>query len=295
MARSPCPSAAVWSIRRVPKSSISIARASPPSASSKARSAPPRAKSAARPCHCSPTSPRIARSCSRTSTPPDSSKSGALRPVGNRSACLVGYCLVTLQQGEVMASRSLRATERWWFSVAILGPAVAVLAVIAAATLAFVLWTAQGVDQRSLERQNELARKVIELQLARVPHDQQSITIWDDAITHTKLSFDASWVDTNLGTWMHSYFGHDEVLILDDKDRPVYDMLSGGQTALRHAEAQLHDLLPFVATLRAEIAAGAIDRYHAGTDATPPALSDLAVINGGPMLLSSSPLISDSG
>src|SRR3569833_2739316 len=269
MARSPCPSAAVWSIRRVPKSSISIARASPPSASSKARSAPPRAKSAARPCHCWPTSPRIARSCSRTSTPPDSSKSGALRPVGNRSASLAGYCLVTLQQGEVMASRSLRSTERWWFSVAILGPAVAALVVTAAATLAFVLWTAQGVDQRSFARQHALARKVIEIQLSRLPHDQQSVTIWDDAVTHTKLSFDPDWVDSNLGTWMHEYFGHDEVVILDDKDRPIYDMLSGGPNALRHADAQLHDLMPLVAALRSVFVAGVFVRFVAGSVLSP--------------------------
>jgi len=194
-----------------------------------------------------------------------------------------------------MASRSLRSTERWWFSVAILGPAVAALVVTAAATLAFVLWTAQGVDQRSLAHQNDLVRKVIAVQLSRVPHDQQSVTVWDDAITHTKLSFDATWVDANLGSWMHSYFGHDEVVILDDKDRPIYDMLSGGPTPLRHAEAQLHDLMPFVTALRAQIAAGAVERYQAGTDPKPPSLSDLAVINGVPMLVSVSPLISDSG
>ena len=200
-----------------------------------------------------------------------------------------------MQQGEVMPSRRPHTTQRWWFSVAILGPAVAALVVTAAATLAFVLWTAQGVDQRSFARQNALARKVIEIQLSRIPHDQQSVTIWDDAVTHTKLSFDPDWVDSNLGTWMHEYFGHDEGVILDDKDRPIYDMLSGGPTALRHADAQLHDLMPLVAALRTEIAAGAIDRYEAGTDPTPPAVSDLAVITAVPMLVSVSPLISDSG
>ena len=194
-----------------------------------------------------------------------------------------------------MASRQPRTLKRWWFSVAVLGPTVAALLVTAGATLAFVLWTAQGVDQRSLDRQYELARKVVALQIARVPHDQESVTVWDDAITHTKLSYDESWVDTNLGAWMHSYFGHDEVMILSDKDRPIYDMVSGHDIGMQHAEAQLPDLEPFIASLRAKIQQGALDDYASGKTAHPPSVSDLAVINGVPMLVSLNALISDSG
>ncbi len=51
------------------------------------------------------------------------------------------------------------------------------------------MWSAQGVDERSLERQRALARHVIQTQLLRIPHDQQSVTIWDDAILNTKLNF----------------------------------------------------------------------------------------------------------
>ena len=194
-----------------------------------------------------------------------------------------------------MTSHQPRALKRWWFSVAVLGPTVAALLVTAGATLGFVLWTAQGVDQRSFDRQTELARKVISLQLARVPHDQESVTVWDDAVTHTKLSFDEAWIDANLGAWMHDYFGHDEVMILSDKDLPVYDMVSGHDIGLQHAEAQLTDLEPFVAALRGKIQSGALADYQSGKVAHAPSVADVAIINGVPMLVSVSPLISDSG
>jgi diguanylate cyclase (GGDEF)-like protein len=193
-----------------------------------------------------------------------------------------------------MSSRPA-APRRWRFSIAILGPVVVCLVLTAVATLAVVLWSARGVDERSLARQNELARHVIASQLSRIPHDQESVTIWDDSITHTKLSFDAKWIDTNLGVWMHDFFGHDEVVILDDKDRPIYDMAGDRQVAISHAEVQMPELAPLVAELRRKISGGGLDAYEAGTAPTPPRASDLMVIGGIPSLVSVAPIISDSG
>jgi len=111
--------------------------------------------------------------------------------------------------------------------------AIAIAAVVlsllgaVATVLAFVFWSAQGADERSLERQTSLARHVIQTELDRIPHDQESVTIWDDSIYRTKLLFDPRWVDANLGVWMHEYFGQDEVLILDDQNQPLYAMKDG--------------------------------------------------------------------
>ncbi|OJX18567.1 MAG: hypothetical protein BGO82_14740 [Devosia sp. 67-54] len=179
--------------------------------------------------------------------------------------------------------------------MAVLGPVVASLAVTVAATLAFVLWTAQGIDQRSLDRQIALARHVIALQLDRIPHDQQSATIWDDAVTHTKLSFDQTWISSNLGVWMHDFFGHDEAIVVDDRNRPIYDMADGKDTDIAHAEAQMPDLMPLLSDLRRRIAGGALDQYEARTRATPPSVSDLATIGGIPSLVSLTPIVSDTG
>ena len=100
-----------------------------------------------------------------------------------------------------MVPPSSRQTGRWRFSVAVLGPVAICLIATAAASLGFVLWSAHNEDQRALARQEALARHIIELQLDRIPHDQQSVTIWDDAVRHTKLHFDPQWIETNIGVW----------------------------------------------------------------------------------------------
>ena len=93
-----------------------------------------------------------------------------------------------------MVPPSSRQTGRWRFSVAVLGPVAICLIATAAASLGFVLWSAHNEDQRALARQEALARHIIELQLDRIPHDQQSVTIWDDAA----IAFAVGWPGTEM-------------------------------------------------------------------------------------------------
>lgn len=194
-----------------------------------------------------------------------------------------------------MASASAPAMRQWRFSVGLIVPVVVSLLATALITLAFVMWSAQGVDERALDRQTELARHVIARQLERIPHDQESVTLWDEAVFNTKLSLDLAWVDTNLGTWMRDYFGHDDVIILDQRNQPIYAMLEGTRASVGDALEAFKDVAPLAAELRLRIMSGAIDDYVAGRMPKPPRISELAVMNGVPSLVSIEPLISDSG
>ena len=80
------------------------------------------------------------------------------------------------------------------FTATVLAPVVLSVVGAAALVLAFVFWSAQGADERSLTRQTNLAQHVIRTELERLPHDQESVTIWDDAIYRTKLLFDLAYV-----------------------------------------------------------------------------------------------------
>jgi diguanylate cyclase (GGDEF)-like protein len=193
-----------------------------------------------------------------------------------------------------MTSTPPHRRTRWRSSIALLLPVAICLVVTAVASFAFIVWSAHGEDRRALARQTALARHVIDLQLARIPHDQQGVTIWDEAIVHTKESFDLPWIENNLGVWMYDFFRHDEVLILDETDRPVYVMKAGKTVASTTAAADLPDLKPLIADLRRRIAGGALAAYESG-DADAPSVSDLAIIGGLPSLVSIEPIISDSG
>ncbi len=194
-----------------------------------------------------------------------------------------------------MEYRSVRLTRDWRFSVSVLLPVILSLVGAAAGVLGFVLWSAKGVDERALNRQANLARHVIETELQRIPHDQESVTIWDDSIYNTKLTFDADWIDTNLGIWMRDYFGHDDVLVLDDRDQPIYAMADGVRVGLGRAVTILPDIQMLISNLRRLLAEGAVTAYAEGRTATPPRVAALRSVDGVPSLVSVAPIISDSG
>ena len=103
-----------------------------------------------------------------------------------------------------MASRHVPSRQRAGFSIGYFVPATIALIAAAGAAIALVLWSAAGVDERSLRHETELAHRAILSQLEQIPHDQESSTIWDEAVTHTKLAYDAAWIDGGLGIWMGS-------------------------------------------------------------------------------------------
>jgi diguanylate cyclase (GGDEF)-like protein len=181
------------------------------------------------------------------------------------------------------------------FSVGVLVPVAVSLIMTAVATLAFVLWSAHNVDVAALDRQTRLANHVVDILRERIPHDQESVTIWDDAIVHTRQSFDVDWIDNNLGSWMYEFFGHDEVMIVDSRDQPIYTMIEGRQTSLIAASIELDALRPTLRRMRADIAAGALEAFEAGRAAHPPHVIDLMVVSGVPTLVSVEPIISDTG
>jgi diguanylate cyclase (GGDEF)-like protein len=194
-----------------------------------------------------------------------------------------------------MEYRSARLTRDWRFSVSVLLPVILSLAGAAASVLGFVLWSAKGVDERALSLQTNLARHVIQTELKRIPHDQESVTIWDDSIYNTKLAFDGDWIDANLGIWMRDYFGHDDAIVLDDRDQPIYAMSDGMRVGLGRAATILPNIRLLIANLRRLIAEGAVTAYEEGRAPSPPHVAALRSIDGVPCLVSVAPIISDSG
>jgi diguanylate cyclase (GGDEF)-like protein len=169
-----------------------------------------------------------------------------------------------------------------------------VLAVLAAVLIVSVVayWSARRIDELSLARQARLVSHAVTNRIADLPHDQESVTIWDDAVRNIKLSFNEEWIDRNIGTWMHDYFGHDEVAIIDDRDRVIYSMADG----TRHAvETDMPPAVrPLVSRLRGTIADGPapVD----GVSKPPnPRIVDLAVVQGRPAIVALMPFVSDSG
>ena len=186
--------------------------------------------------------------------------------------------------------------RRWSFSARVLAPVVASLLVTAVAVFSFVFWSTQDIDRLADAHESALAAGALQRTIDSVPRNQQSVTIWDDAIQNAKFELNKDWVDNNLGVWMGSFYGFDQVFVLNDQNLPVYSMANGASPAEPGLFQKERDIIaPRIDQLRKQIAAGALDAYAAGTIQTYPRVVDLIDMDGQPTVLSIEPITSDSG
>ncbi|MDB5537969.1 MAG: hypothetical protein JWQ65_2844 [Devosia sp.] len=184
--------------------------------------------------------------------------------------------------------------HRWQFSTSVLLPVILTMVVTAAAVLGFTLWSTANIDERALERQTRMVAHVLSAQRDQVSHDQESVALWDDALFATKLAPDLDWVDTNLGIWMHDFFGHSRSIVLDGDNQPMYVMENGAAAPVDHYGQVAAAVGPLVMRIRQLIAAGGMTQYNLGRDTVPPAVAEFAVVDNMPAIVSVMPIVSDT-
>src|SRR5690242_18683628 len=96
--------------------------------------------------------------------------------------------------------------KRWHFSARVLAPTAASLLITGAAVFAFILWSTQDIDKNADAHESALAAGALQKTIESVPHNQQSVAIWDDAIQNTKVEVNKDWLDSNMGVWMGSFY-----------------------------------------------------------------------------------------
>ncbi|RYD66214.1 MAG: EAL domain-containing protein [Sphingomonadales bacterium] len=111
-------------------------------------------------------------------------------------------------------------------------PAIMAVATLAVALTAVVLLSASQANKLAGDRQQALVETVLKQRSAAIAHDQEGVTIWDEALRQVTASPpDFKWLDDNLGVWLHSYYGHDEAYVLDASGAPIYAMRDGKRTS----------------------------------------------------------------
>ena len=187
---------------------------------------------------------------------------------------------------------SIRKSDRR-FSSGILLPVLSAGTVAVALVIGLLFFATRQTDHLARERQERLVSHVLGEQVSRISHDQESVTIWDDSIRHTVHAFDFDWVDVNLGVWMHSYFEHDRVFVLNESNEPTYAMADGASAELSIYDSARSAVQPLVRDVRSRLASAAPGESSA--DPAPFRAADLAVAEGRPAIASVLPLVSDSG
>ncbi len=171
---------------------------------------------------------------------------------------------------------------------------------LSAATVALTIVLLGGMAYLAASESDELARgrlhQVVEYALGKsiekVPYDQESVAIWDDAVNNVK-TFDAKWVDINLGVWMYDYFKHDRIYVVNDEDQILYAMIDGKQATVSR-RVPMGMIADLISKMRQQIRYGAMDRYNNGQQRVPRAV-DLGYIERRPAIVSIMPIVSDTG
>ena len=184
-------------------------------------------------------------------------------------------------------------SHEWNFSTRILLPLVLAGATTVLLVAGVLLYATRESDRLSWDRQSLLVSHVLSEQVARISHDLESVTIWDDAVRKTKLAFDREWIDINLGVWMFDYFGHERAFILNDRNEPIYAMVDGAGAELSAYEPERQTITPLAEQLRALLRTAAPG--DAAADPVKFRAADFVVIENRPAIASVLPIVSDSG
>jgi diguanylate cyclase (GGDEF)-like protein len=119
--------------------------------------------------------------------------------------------------------------------------------------LGFAFWAAHNVDDDAARTEASFVVSGLASILDRVSTEQESITIWDDAVIKARED-DQLWMTENIGQWVGDYFGHDEVYVLDQYNRPIHAMQDGQTVETELFDARAGMVMPLAERLRVEIA-----------------------------------------
>jgi diguanylate cyclase (GGDEF)-like protein len=168
---------------------------------------------------------------------------------------------------------------------------VAVLVVFAMTVLAagsYVAWLVEAVDGEAMDRQSSRIRHAITRQLNVITREQLSIAIWSAALEALRNK-DYAWLQTNVGTWTHEYYGHQEVYILNPDDSVAYASQVGVRMGPSAYESRAAVIEPLVDRVRAQASASI------GGNEAPYSASDYVLINGVPSIAGVMTMVTDNG
>jgi sensor domain CHASE-containing protein len=155
-------------------------------------------------------------------------------------------------------------------------------------------WSARQSDHLAQERQSQLVTLIVSNMQAGIAHDQESASVWDDAVRVVmNQTPDREWLENNLGQWMQTYFQHDGAFIVSPKDDILLGFLDG-QTDRHAAYARIADVVrPLIGKLRSRLAR----QDDTGVDDHVLSIgeSDIGSIGSRRAIISLKPIISDSG
>mgnify|MGYP003574919152 FL=1 len=124
--------------------------------------------------------------------------------------------------------------------------------VVAAAALAIVALSGVAMNHAAERTEIEMVSREINRVVSRTLDEQKSVALWDEAVGRIHAR-NTSWLDDEIGAYLNSSYGHDEVYIVDRRNRLVY----GYPRDIASGKAGFASVRPVAALLMKEIRGGA--------------------------------------
>ena len=102
-------------------------------------------------------------------------------------------------------------------------PMMLVMLGLAMLLLGVTVYSGRTMDQDAIARQQALIDNAFTTRLNRAVGELRSVAWWDDTITYTAPeTFDAAWLDREIGSYMFESYHHDRLIIFDERNQPIY-------------------------------------------------------------------------
>ncbi len=141
------------------------------------------------------------------------------------------------------------------------------------------------IDSDAAARKTRQALRALDVERNQIAVEQQSATIWDDAL-EAVASRDLLFMDDNLGVWMHDYFGHDESYVLTHEGQPIYAAIKGMRVDPRVMTDASPAISAVVGSLRSPTADLGADQNAEAEGPEPQFVSEFKRLRGKPALIS---------
>lgn len=181
--------------------------------------------------------------------------------------------------------------DRRQFSAGVLLPVVLALVVTASAVLGFLFWSTAGIDARALERQSAMFEQVMETRRTRLQRELERVAHSDTAVQKTAVGFDRAWVERHFGVSLFEFFAHDRTIVLDSRAQPLFVMKEGVATETAAYRAMASPIQGIVNRVRAL----PFVSMPLGAPQVLRAVTDFAVVEGQPAIVSATTIVSDTG
>jgi len=108
---------------------------------------------------------------------------------------------------------------------ALIGLGLVGLGLLLVAVVGYAGWSS---NNNAVMRERQLVENALDQSVSRVLDQQKAIAWWDDAVINAQARpINVEWLETNVGVYFFETYGHDEVIIVDAENRPIYANVEG--------------------------------------------------------------------